>query len=267
MENKNTVVKIITAVSFLAMILMNILADAIPINNMTTGEISDLYPSLFTPSDYTFSIWGLIYLLLTVFTIYQLDLLHKNLNTIKPEVYNQVRILFIISTFLNAGWIIAWHYDYIALSLMLIFIILMCVNTICKALSIEDLTKQEKLMIRLPFSIYFGWISIATIANTMILLDSIRWKGFGFPESSKIMIVLALVFFIATYRTFKNKDIAYCLTIIWALMGIWVKHISKNELNGQYPQIILSTIVCLVLLAVEVGYLYHYLVKKNLGKQ
>ena len=266
MENKSTVLKIITAVSFLVMIIMNILAIAIPINQMTTGEISGLYPNLFTPSSYTFSVWGLIYLFLALFTIYQLDLFKKNLDLIKPEVYNQVRILFIISSLLNAGWIIAWHYDYIALSLMFIFIILMCLNIICKALSTEELTNREKLLIRLPFSIYFGWITVATIANIMILLVSIRWNGLEIFEAIKIMIILALVFCIVTYSTFKNKDIAYCFTVIWAYVGILVKHTSETELNGQYPQIILTVIVCIVLFVVEAGYLYIHLLKKKHAK-
>ncbi|MHB8129456.1 MAG: hypothetical protein ACYDEX_10690 [Mobilitalea sp.] len=266
MENKSTVVKIITAVSFLVMLLMNILANAIPINNMTTGQISDLYPNLFTPARYTFSIWGLIYLLSALFTIYQLDLFRRNLDTIKPEVYNQIRILFIISSFLNAGWIVAWHYDYIALSLMMSFIILVCLNIICKALSKEELTNREKLLIRLPFSIYFGWITVATIANIMILLVSIRWNGLEVSGAIEIMIILALVFCIVTYNTFKNKDIAYCLTVIWAYVGILVKHTSVTELNGKYPQITLTVIVCIVLFVVEAGYLYLHLLKKKHAK-
>jgi len=104
------------------------------------------------------------------------------------------------------------------------------------------------------------------MANIKILLVSIRWNGLEISDTIRTIIILVLLFCIVTYRTFKNKDIAYCLAVIWAYVGILVKHTSETELNGQYPQIILSVIVCIVLLTLEVGYLYHHLLRKKYAK-
>ena len=261
MGNRGIYVKIITVVSFIVMLAMNIISNVLPINGMTTGEISDSYPNLLTPAGYTFSIWALIYLLLFAFTFYQLDLFHKRKERIKQEVLNQIRILFIVSSFSNTGWILAWHYDFMALSVMLSAIMLVCLIYINRALSLEDLSKKEKIMIRLPFSIYYGWITVATVANVSILLVSIRWKGFGLPESFWTIVILVIILLITSYRTQQNKDPVYGLTIIWGYIGVLVKHISKFGLDGKYPEIIGTIIICIILLVTGEGYLY--LVRKK----
>ena len=131
MSNIDIYKKGLSVVSFLVMTAVNILAKLIPINGMTTGEISAKYPSLITPASYTFLIWIVIYVLLFFYIVYQLDFTKKE-RTLPPKVFNIIRMLFILSCLCNTAWIFAWHYKYIALSLVLIISILICLSIINK---------------------------------------------------------------------------------------------------------------------------------------
>jgi len=253
MESKETYIKVIASVSFAAMIVINILANVVPFNGMTTVEISDLYPTLFTPADYTFSIWGVIYVLLALFSVYQMDLFHKNPDNQKMQ--KQIRKLFIILNFSNAGWILAWHYEFMALSVMLIVIILICLILVNMVFQSETLTNKDKLFIRLPFRIYFGWITVATVSNIAALLVSVQWGSGGIKKSIWTIIILIAIMVFVVLWSLLYSDTAYCITIIWAFAGLLVKHISLDGFNQQYPEIINTILILECLLLVEVGYI------------
>lgn len=261
-KNYNTV-KIVAAVTYLFMIIMNGLANAIPINGVTTGEVSDSYPDLFAPSTITFSIWGLIYLLLAAYTLYQLGLFRQDRGAGRAELFTTIGIFFIISSVANGLWILAWHYDNIGLSLILMLVVLSCLILIANRTSREEFSLQEKILIRLPFSIYFGWITVATIANVTTFLVSIGWGGFGISEQIWMILVLFVGVAIAGARMIRDKDIAYGFVIIWAYLGIWIKHASANEFAGQYPAVISAVTVCILLLLVGEAYLLYPRFRKN----
>jgi hypothetical protein len=263
MGNKDTNEKIITAISFTVLLVLIILVNTLSLNGMKSWEILASYPNLVTPARYTCFIWSFIYLHLTAFTLYQLDLFPMLQTRIKKEVLSHIRILFIVSSLSNIAWIFAWHYDFLALSLMLIFIMLICLIYINRKISLEELSKWDKILIRLPFGIYYGWIFIATVINMTTLFVSIGWKRFGLSESFWTIITLIGILIIATVQTLRNRDLAYCLTIIWAYCGILVKHISTSYLGGQYPEIIITIIISIILLTIGEGYLY--LSKKKRG--
>ncbi len=110
MKEKSTViVKIVTGVAFLVMVVINALANILPINGVGTGEVSDALPDLFAPSALTFAIWGVIYLLLALFTLYQGGVFNKEYDAKKNEMLKKISILFIISSLANSIWIFAWH--------------------------------------------------------------------------------------------------------------------------------------------------------------
>jgi len=248
-------IKIITTVTFSAMVIANALANALPINGLTTGQISDFYPNLFAPAGWTFAIWGLIYLLLAVYTLYQLGVFQDNIDTVRGELLNEIGILFSISSVANAAWIFAWHYRVVPLSLVLIVVILVCLILINQKINKEQLSAKEKLFVGLPFSVYFGWITVATIANATILLVSLNWQGFGLTEPTWASIVIILGFLIGAVTMLKNRDVAYGLVIVWAYAGILFKHTSTDGFGGQYPVIINITIVCIGLLLLGEAYL------------
>ncbi|MFZ2537391.1 MAG: tryptophan-rich sensory protein [Oscillospiraceae bacterium] len=251
----NRFLKALTTATFLLMVIVNVLANILPINGVNTGEVSNSYPNLFAPAGLTFSIWGLIYLLLAGYTFYQLGFFQKGKSVLKKDVFEKVGLYFSISSIANAAWIFAWHYHFIPLSMMLMIIILVCLIMIVQVINKEALSLREKIFIRLPFSIYFGWITVATIANATTLLVSLGWNGFGIPEAlwTVVMIVVGLGIGVATI--FKNRDIAYGLVIIWAYIGILIKHTSASGFAGQYPSVITTVIICIVLLLIVEAYI------------
>ena len=241
-------IEILSAVLFFVMIIVNIIGDTLPINGFTTGEVADSFPNLFAPAAFTFSIWGLIYLLLAGYTIYQLVYSHINRDAACEKLFAKIGVYFSISSIANILWILSWHYFAIASSMLLIIVILVCLIIINAEINITELSLSEKIFINLPFSVYFGWITVATIANATVLLTSYNWDGFGISEVTWTVIVILLGLLISLATMLKNKDLAYGLTVIWAYLGILIKHTSSNGFDGEYPAIIITVIVSMVLL-------------------
>lgn len=254
---KFDIISIVTAISFAIMIFLNALANILPINGQTTGSVSDAYVNLFTPDAYTFSIWGLIYLLLGIYVVYQLGFFRKDYIVNRNNLFNQVGILFSLSSIVNSLWILAWHYDKMLLSTILIVTILVLLIAINVIIKKEDLSLKEKFFIRLPFSVYFGWITVATIANITVYLVSIGWKGFGIGENIWAMIILLVGVLIGGLTTIKQRDIAYGLVLIWAYGGIYSKHISESGWNSEYPLVIATITISLGILVLTLLYTFY----------
>ncbi len=251
----STLIKILAAFTFAAMIIVNFLANYIPINNITPGEVSDMYPNLFAPAGFTFSIWGIIYLLLGAYTLYYLGLFRKG--KAKSKLLDKISIYFIITSVANFFWIFAWHYQIIWLSLLLIIAMLYFLIKIASLLAKEKLSPKEYFFIALPFSIYFGWITVATIANVTVFLVSINWGGFGISSQVWTILVLLIGAAIGIWRMLKDHSIAYGLVFVWAYIGIWAKHASEVGFGGQYPAIIYTLIFSIVLFIVSIGYILY----------
>jgi len=236
------------------MVLVNILANVIPFNGVTTGQISDSYPNLFAPAGITFSIWGIIYLSLASYLLYQFGLFNKKEGIINKEVIEKAGIFFTISSIANTVWIFVWHYRAIGISLFMIVIILLCLIIINVTIKKANLITREKIFLRLPFSIYFGWITVAVIANVSVFLVSINWNRFGLSESFFTIIVLFSGLLIACLTILKNQDLAYGLVVIWAYVGILIRHTSSSGLAGRHPFIIAFLIICIILLLITAVY-------------
>ncbi len=249
--NKNRLVlslSILNLLGFLGTIVVNALANILPINNKTTGELSDLYPNLFTPAGLTFAIWGLIYVLLAIFVVYQLI---PSVRRDAQKIYFTQRIgpLFFISCIANMGWIYAWHYEMVSLSLVLMLILFGSLLAIYLRLNIgkSEAPKAEKYLVHLPFSVYLGWITIATIANTTALLVNINWNAWGLGEQFWTVAVITVGIAIALSVLFTRKDIFYCLVVDWALLGILLKRLSVTIVPDQ--SVVVVTIVGLALIS------------------
>jgi len=251
-------VKTTVLVTFLIMIAVNALANILPINGITTGQVSDSYPNLFAPAAVTFAIWGVIYLLLAAHTLYQLGLFHEFPDQPRVALLEKVGILFSISSLANAAWVFAWHFDGIILSMLLMVVILLCLIAINQILvSVSDrLSTREKIFIRLPFAVYFGWITVATIANATVLLVSLGWNGWGLPESVWAVLIILVGMLIGAATTIRNRDIFYGLVLVWAYIGILIKHQSETGFAGQYPVIIGTVVLCLILLLAAIFYAF-----------
>jgi len=209
--------------------------------------------NLFAPTGLTFIIWGVIYLLLAAHTAYQLGFFRKQGKQVETALLKDVGTLFAISSLANFGWIFAWHYDVIPLSMVFMLIILICLALINIRINKEKVTANEKVFIRLPFSVYFGWITVATIANVTVLLVSLMGSNLnllGISEGGWTVIILLIGLAIGAFTTFRNRNIPYGLVIVWAYIGILIKHLlaQPDGFNSQYPAVIVTVIISLVML-------------------
>ncbi len=249
--------KVLNAVFFVLMVAVNALANFFPLNGKTTGEVSQQYTNLFTPPPFTFLIWGLIYLMLAGFVLFQFGAFRGNDSTYREDLIQEIGPYFAISSIANAAWIFAWHYGMIGVSVVLILILLYSLSVIVFEISKYDLLPmREKILVKYPFSVYFGWVTVAVIANIAAFLVSIGWEGFGWPQQVWTVILLVIGLVITAFVTLKNRDIAYGLVVIWAYSGILYRHLSKTGYDGQYSGVIWTLILSLIVLVGIVVFLY-----------
>ncbi|MBE0430405.1 MAG: hypothetical protein IBX67_01100 [Dehalococcoidia bacterium] len=235
MSNRTVLVlSILNLLGFLGTVVVNALANIIPIGGITTSEVSDLYPNLFTPAGLTFAIWGLIYVLLAVFVIYQL-LPSVRRDPEKSEFVRRIGPFFFISSLANIGWIFAWHYQNIALSVVLMLILLgsLLLTYLRLGVGKAEVTKVVKYAVHLPFSVYLGWITVATIANVTIFLVDANWGAFGLGEQFWAVAVIAVGIVIALAMLFTRRDTYYALVVDWALLGILLRRLSGTTVPDQ----------------------------------
>jgi benzodiazapine receptor len=213
--------QVIVVVMVIATIVVNGLATALPLNGLTTGEISDRFQVFFVPAGYVFSIWGLIYLGLGAYAVYQALPAQASNPRLK-----RIGSLFALSSFANIAWIFLWHYEQFPLTLPVMLILLASLITIYLRLDIGrgKVTRAEKWSVHIPFSIYLGWITVATIANATSLLDYLNWSGWGISPEVWAVIMLIAGLAIASAVSLTRRDVAYLLVLIWAFVGIAVKH-------------------------------------------
>ena len=202
-------------------IAINGLANALPFNDLSTGEISDSFRVYFVPAAYVFSIWGLIYLGLIAYAIYQALPAQRD----NPRL-RRVGYLFTASCLANAVWLFLWHYEQFPLTLLVMLALLVLLILIYLRLGIgrAPVSSAEKWLVRVPFSIYLGWITVATIANATSLLYYLKWDGWGISDEAWAIIMLIAGGAIASAVVRTRDDIAYMLVIIWAFVGIALKH-------------------------------------------
>jgi len=207
-------------VGFIAVIAVNALASALPLNNVTTAELSDSYPNLFVPAGYVFSIWGVIYLLLLGFTIHQARSAQRD-----SEFINKLGWLFFLSCVFNSVWIFLWHWSLVLPSVLVMFCLLGTLILIYLRLDIGRGTpgRDERLYVHLPFSVYLGWITVAPIANVTALLVSWGWPSYGPAAVNWTMLVIAVAVALSLANIWLRRDVGYNLVILWALAGIAVK--------------------------------------------
>lgn len=255
--------KVIAVISYLILITCNWLYFVIPINGEVAAlRIAKSYPAFFIPAKYAFYIWFFLYIYLGVYTVWQIVIFRKAYGYQSLSLEHS-RIIFTLSCLLNVFWIISWSFGYIALALMINIIALIGFTIYNHDLLDVEQTWPEKLLIKLPFGIYYGWLTIITIANLMILRVSSDWRGFWIPETVKTAGIIFMIMIVAIIILFKYQGIPYCLGILWGYIGILVKHVSKSDYKGQYPEIIIPLVLCIIVLIVLIGIRLINLVRKG----
>jgi benzodiazapine receptor len=219
--------QILVALSILATLTVNILANALPFNGLSTAEISDRFQVYFVPAGYVFSIWGIIYIGLIAYAIFQaLPSQREN-----PRL-RQIGYPVIVAGLANCIWLFLWHYEQFPLTLVAMLGLLAMLILIYLNLGIgqTQISTAETWTVRIPFSIYLGWITVATIANVTDVLYYLQWDGFGIGARDWTLILFAAVILIAGLMSLTRRDVAYNLVIVWALVGIAVKQAAAKSL-------------------------------------
>jgi len=219
------------------MITVNALANILPINGVTSGGVSDSFPNLFAPAGVTFSIWSIIYLLLGASTMFQLGFFRSGISAGTATLAKKIGPRYVLSSLLNAGWIFAWHYGFIGLSLIIMFSLLATLISISETLRKPSHTAREWFFLRVPFQVYFGWITVAAIANATIFLVSLNWDRFGLSEVFWTILMLIVGAVIGCLTAWHHRSMAYVTVLIWAYLGIFLKHLTF--FSGAYPSILL----------------------------
>ncbi|MFT7269996.1 MAG: hypothetical protein ACI905_002223 [Roseivirga sp.] len=241
---KNVLVLILVLV-FSLTIYVNYLAGAGQLNNIGTGELSDLYPTLFTPAGFTFSIWGVIYLFNTIFCVIQIIRLFKS-----PSSINTKLILdFLFVCIFNVAWLVTWHYELLLLS---VIVMLMLLSSLIYGV-IESrrhrLESKQNYFEYINFSVYLGWISVATIANVSAYLYTLEFAPDLQVELTILMIVIAAI--LALFFSFKLGNYAFGLVVVWALFGIHKARITDP--SDGVNLIALLTLICMALILLSMA--------------
>jgi hypothetical protein len=255
MINKKTL-QIGNILIVIATIIVNALANLLPINGKLTAELSDNIPNLFVPAGITFSIWGVIYLLLIAFIIYQgRDLFKKEKKEMK--FLQDIGYFFILANLMNIIWIFLWHYEQIIISLvpMIILFCSLLYMYLNLKIGIKEAPKNEKIFVHVPISVYLGWITVATIANATAVLVTINWNGFNISPEIWTILVLIIATIITLGVIIKRKDIAYSLVIIWALLGIMIKRLSPDPIFGIQTTIASTAGILIIVILIALAYI------------
>ena len=224
-------IKYINVVLFAGMLVMNYLANALPLNNKTTGELSDSFPNLFVPAGLTFSIWGVIYILLLLYVIFQF----KDSNAL---TVSKISLAFGITCLLNALWIVFWHYGKLPLSLLVMAGLL--ASLIYINIAIRDLPFG---IIKASFGIYLGWICIATIANVTAVLVTSGWNGFNISQEVWTIIMIAVGTLLVALAIYRLNNPFLGLAVVWAFLGIAIKR------QDDYKTILITAVVAMVIIS------------------
>lgn len=232
------ILKIANIIAFGLMVYMNYLANALPLNGKTTGQLSAQYPNLFVPAGITFSIWGVIYLMLAGFCALQFTSQHKGL-------VQSIGWLFVITCILNSAWIVAWHYEQLPLSVLIMTGLLLALILINSRLG-----PAPYGLIKAAFGIYLGWICIAMIANITAWLVDLNWGALGISEQAWAMIMILTGSAIAIMAIIKYKNPFIGLAVIWALAGIILKR------QADYMSIVIIAALGIIFVAVTTGWLF-----------
>lgn len=251
---------ILQIIAFLSMVGTNASAIFLPINGVTTAQISDELINLFTPADATFSIWSFIYTMLIAYVFAPLWFLYKR----SPHpITAKVRTLFVLSCTANCTWIFFWHYRLLAFSVVSIFVLLLCLVHMYVQIHPVPLTWSRLWTIRFPIALYLGWIIIAAIANAAAWLVSINWDRFGMPESFWTCVLLLAGAIAACAMTVSFRDITFSLVALWGYFGILYQHIAPSGYNGQFLDVVTVLGCAIGILGCSIGFvLWKFMIKQ-----
>ncbi|NJN80404.1 MAG: tryptophan-rich sensory protein [Anaerolineales bacterium] len=230
--NKDSIRQLMNALSVLLAITVNTLATTLPLNGQNTGEISDRFSVYFVPAGYVFAIWGVIYIGWIAFAIYQYLPSQKE----SPRL-RQLGYWFALSGVFNSAWLFCWHYNQFGLSVLVMLTLLsLLVGSYLKlGIGKTSVSKLEKWSVDIPFGVYLGWITVATVANITDWLYLVNWNGFGFAPQTWAFIMLLIALILGLLMMLTRRDSAYLFVLVWSFVGIAVKQAGEPLVeNGAW---------------------------------
>ncbi len=246
-SKKKLVLATFNIIGYLVVLVVNTLANTLPLGGKTTGEISDLYPNLFVPAGITFAIWGVIYVLLGIYVVYGLiyEIRHMDQN---EDFVAKTGGMFLVTCAANVGWIFSWQYRVLPLSMICMVVLLVALLIMYQRLAIgKAVTRPSgRYLTHMPISIYLGWISVATIANVSVLLVAYHWNRFGISEQVWASVMMLVAITLGMILLFKRRDAFYAVVIDWALLGIFMKRTEEGSIKA--PLVVVTAVLGLALL-------------------
>ena len=222
MKTQDMLRQFINIVALSVVVAFNAISQALPLNGQTSADIANRYPDmLYFPANFAFSIWGVIYTFLAAFVIYQaLPAQREN------PLIRRIGYLFALSSVFNIAWLTAFHYDQYVLSMGAMILLLLTLLTLYVrvGIGVTAVKPIEKWTVHIPFSLYLGWITAATITNAGYVLTDLGWDGFGISNEVWAVIMLAVTGVLASAMVIGRRDLAYGLVIVWAVAAIAVRH-------------------------------------------
>jgi translocator protein len=230
-STKAVTLQIGNVIAFVLTLVVNGLANTTLIGGRTTADISNLYPTLITPAGYVFAIWGIIYALLFIFIVY-----HALPGQRNSAFLQKVSFLFILSCVFNVAWLFLWQNNYVTYSIILIVAFLITLEEIYRRLQIgkSEVSLKERVFVHLPFSVYFGWVTVATFANIAVALSQASIVKWEVSDAVAAIVLLAILLVIVLRVLVARKDVAYGLVAVWALVGIAVNQTVSEVVYTAY---------------------------------
>lgn len=230
--------QIANLLTVLLALTVNILASTLPLNGQNTGEVSDRFQVYFVPAGYVFAIWGVIYIGWIAFTIFQLRPAQKD----NPRL-RRLGYLFALSNLANAAWLFCWHYNQFGMSVLVMLTLLGLLIASYLRLNVNrsDVTASEYWSVDVLFSVYLGWITVATVANISDWLYFVGWDGFGIAAQTWAVIMLVVASILGLSMAMARRDVGYLAVLVWAFIGIAVK-------QTPAPQVVLTAWIAAALM-------------------
>jgi len=218
--SRDTLRQYVNLVATLAALAVNVLANALPLNGLNTGEISDRFKVYFVPAGYVFAIWGLIYVGWIAFVIYHFLPFNKTAARMRALGY-----WFALSCVFNAAWLFCWHYGQFGWSVVVMLALLTTLIISYLRLEVARLRvgPLERWCVDIPFGVYLGWVSVAAIANITDYLYFVNWHGLGIDPQVWAVLMLAVASMLGWLMARARHDAAYLFVFVWAFSGIALK--------------------------------------------
>ena len=225
-NSSNDTLRQILVISGLGMVLtVNALGNALPINGLRTADVTEGLEVLFSPAAYVFAVWGAIYSFQAAYIVYQALPAQKT-----NPLHRRIAPWYLLISVANTIWIFLWHYQQFALSNIAMVTLLVGLINIYLITRVGGGKPDgaQRWLIRVPFSLYMAWITVATVVNATQTLNWLEWGRFGLSDLTWALTMLLVATLITSLVAWRFRDVAYTCVIVWAFIGIAVRQIETS---------------------------------------